>query len=149
MRLLILVPLIALSTTGCAAAARLAFASGQKPDITKIFENADENGDGVVSRAEYADARSKLFARLDRNGDGYLDNADVPSRLAARFSGQGNRLAQAKALLDKDGDGRISRDEFVNGSGLLFDRADTNHDGVVDAGELQALRAAVAAHRAQ
>ncbi|MDQ0394853.1 EF-hand domain-containing protein [Labrys monachus] len=147
MRLVVLAPLLALAAAGCATTA-LGAMSGRKPDLARMLQNADENGDGVVTCAEYADARRKLFARLDRNGDGYLGSDDVPGRFAARIGGREGGLAQAIALLDKNGDGRISRDEFVAGPGLLFDRADTDHDGVIDARELAAFRAAVAARGA-
>ncbi len=44
-----------------------------------------------------------LFQRLDTNGDGYLS----PQELAAPAAGQGNWIA-----VDRNADGRISRDEF-------------------------------------
>jgi Ca2+-binding EF-hand superfamily protein len=114
-----------------------------------MLHHADENGDGVITRAEFADARNKMFTRLDRNGDGYLTKDDRPRRFAASRGGNGNRLAEAMTLLDKDGDGRISRDEFVKGPSVVFDRADKNRDGVIDTKEAEAFRATIAARRAQ
>ncbi|MDF2117739.1 EF-hand domain-containing protein [Roseiarcaceae bacterium H3SJ34-1] len=148
MRFILGVSLIALSLSGCAAVARSALAAGNRPDISQMLANADENGDGKISRGEFTDARARLFARIDRNGDGFLSKDDVPQGLFGRRRG-GERLQQAITMLDKDGDGRISRDEFVNGPGLLFDRADANHDGVVDARELATLRAVIAARKSQ
>lgn len=148
MRLLIIVPIIALCTSGCAVTAVRALAGTRKPDPAEMFQRADENGDGIITRAEFADARNRMFARLDRNGDGYLTKDDAPGRFAGR-GGDGSRLTEAMIMFDKDGDNRISRDEFVNGPSMLFDRADTNHDGVVDARELEAFRAAIAARRTQ
>jgi Ca2+-binding EF-hand superfamily protein len=147
-RFILVVSLIALSVSGCAAVARNALAAGARPDISQMLANADENGDGKISRAEFTEARAKLFARIDRNGDGFLTKDDVPQGLLGRRRGDG-RLQQAMTMLDKNGDGRISRDEFVNGPGLLFDRADTNHDGVIDAQELAAFRAVIAARKSQ
>jgi len=144
MRLIAVVPLIALFTSGCAMAVHRAIAGSARPDIGQMLQNADENGDGRIARAEYVDSRRKLFERLDRNGDGYLSADDAPRRLAAR-RGDSGRLGQAVAILDKNGDGRISRDEFVNGPSLIFERADANHDGVIDAQELARFRAAAAA----
>jgi len=147
-RFILVVSLIALSVSGCAAVARKAVAAGARPDISQMLANADENGDGRISRAEFTAARAKLFARFDRNGDGFLSKDDVPQGLFGRRRG-GDRMQQAMTMLDKNGDGRISRDEFVNGPGLLFERADANHDGVIDAQELAALRAVIAARKSQ
>jgi Ca2+-binding EF-hand superfamily protein len=143
-----MVSVIALSLSGCAAVARKALAAGGKPNISQLLANADENGDGKITRAEFTNARARLFAKLDRNGDGFLSKDDVPQGLLGRRRG-GDRMQQAMAMLDKNGDGRISREEFVNGPGLLFTRADSNHDGVIDAQELAAFRAAAAARRSQ
>lgn len=44
---------------------------------------ADTNGDGAVSRAEFDAASAQRFARLDTNRDGRLDAADRPQRRMA------------------------------------------------------------------
>ena len=146
MRLAVIISLVALTTSGCVATAVRAIAQPRKPDFVQMLEKADANGDGNITKAEFTDARAKMFTRLDRNGDGYLTKDDAP-RFAARRSGKGDQLQQAELMLDKDGDGRISRDEFVNGPSLLFDRADTNPDGIGDKNELAAFKAAMAARQ--
>lgn len=150
MRRVVFVSLLALLTSGCAMAARNALAAATRPDPAQMLEKADTDGDGRITRAEFTEARARLFAKLDRNGDGYLDKQDLYKGLLARRNPEGSdRLKQAMMMLDKNGDGRISREEFVDGPSLLFDRADANHDGVIDARELAAFRAALAARRAQ
>jgi Ca2+-binding EF-hand superfamily protein len=150
-RIVIAVPLIAFCISACAATASRPLAAGQNPDPAQLLKRADANGDGQISEAEFKQARDTLFTRLDHNGDGYLTKDDTPRRLTLRSNGDSNgaRMTEALSRMDKDGDGRISRSEFVNGPSKLFSAADSNHDGVVDAHELQALSAAAAAHQGQ
>jgi len=124
--------------SGCMMAAR-AVAQQRQPDPSKIFDSADTNGDGVITREEFHAARERLFARLDRNGDGYIDKDDLSGRLAGRQKAQ-ERLAALVTQLDKDGDGRVSRTEFVDGPTPLFDRADTDHNGELSKDEVAAAR---------
>lgn len=56
---------------------------------------ADTNGDGVVTRAEFAAASAARFARMDRNGDGKLDMADRPQQPASPPSPPTTRPAPA------------------------------------------------------
>jgi Ca2+-binding EF-hand superfamily protein len=107
-----------------------------------MFARADANGDGRITRDEFISTRNALFTRLDRDRDGYLTSADAPQRLR-KHGGEGQ--AAGLRLMDTDGDGRISRQEFVDGSLKLFDRADADHDGIVDSREAADFEAAVAA----
>jgi len=144
MRTIILISVIALTTSGCIGLARRAVAQPERPDMSKMLERADTNGDGMITRAEFDDARAKMFDRLDRNHDGYIDKDDAPRLALRRQKDSGGRGQEMMLMLDKDGDGRVSREEFLSGPGLLFQRADSNHDGVVDKTELAAFKAAQA-----
>lgn len=136
---------------GCMAAiSSVARAQPQMRDPTQILERADLDGDGRITRAEFTEARARTFAQLDRNKDGYLDKADASGRRFGRNrggAGAGERLQQAMDFIDTDGDGRISRDEFVGGRAIMFDRADANGDNVIDEAEMRAFRDTIASYR--
>jgi Ca2+-binding EF-hand superfamily protein len=109
-----------------------------------MFEKADVNHDGSVTRDEFLAARAAQFSKYDRNSNGYIDSHDVPKRLAERRqqNGGGDLL---KDQFDSNDDGKVSKDEFVNGPTLAFDRADKDSNGVLDANELAAAKAAAKA----
>ena len=140
MRNLLISPLL-LTLAACAAASPppASGVTGRRADPATLLANADADRDGRITQAEFVEARRRLFDRLDRNGDGYVSSQDAPRRRARRAQG-GGRMAQLTAGLDRNGDGRVDRAEFVDGPSRLFERADANHDQVVDASELQALR---------
>ncbi|WEX07977.1 hypothetical protein [Chelativorans sp. AA-79] len=122
---------------GALSAANPAFA--QRLDTAQMLTRADLNGDGQVTRDEFQEARSTLFDRLDRNRDGYLDNSDAPRRPLARQQ-IGERLNEFLQVFDRNGDDRMSHEEFVGGPSYVFAYADTDGNGVIDSGELQLFR---------
>ena len=103
------------------------------------LEQADTNHDGKVTKQEYIDARAAQFARMDRNGDGFIDAAD--SREGGSERGQ-RAASMLRGRIDSNGDGKISKEEFVNAPTMMFDKFDANKDGVLDAQELEAAQSA-------
>lgn len=137
--------LLALACSGCAARLAMAAATrGDGFDPVQLLADADTDHDGRITRPEYQAARAARFARLDRDHDGYFSADDLPQMARRRL---GAKLAQLDRALDADGDGRVSRAEFVDGPARLFDLADTNRDAVVDRDELARLRARLAARK--
>ena len=127
-------------------------AQGMRQGGEGMFERADANNDGSVTKEEFIAARGQQFTRFDRNSDGYLDSNDVPKRLAERRKQNGGGEMHG-GQFDTDGDGKVSKDEFINGPTLIFDRADTDKNNVLDAKELaaakEAAKAAVEERRAR
>lgn len=94
-----------------------------KARIAKRFERLDADGDGALTREEFAKARAeradkkgkKGKARLHRRGHG--DPAARVAKMEARF-----------LAADTDGDGRLSRDE-------MFTAARARHAARAEKGE--------------
>jgi Ca2+-binding EF-hand superfamily protein len=132
MRTLLLVSLIAISGT--------AFAASPNQAALERMARADTNHDGNISKAELLAFRSANFQRFDRDGSGALTRSDVPA-----FFARLNPDLDFDALLnqfDANHDRQVSRNEFVNGPTIVFDAADTNHDGLLTSAERNAAMAA-------
>jgi len=105
----------------------------------QMLEKADANKDGRVTREEYAQSRLQMFDKLDRNDDGFVDQEDAP-KVRRRQGGGGERMEALKDGLDRNADGRISREEFANGPMLAFEKADANQDSQLDHAEIEAFK---------
>lgn len=113
------------------------FSSAQ---FEKMFTRIDTNADGAVTRDEFiagapddvsADKAGSLFDKLDSEGSGALSQSDLATafqQMAASMQagmiqaqagnmGGGERpdASELFAKLDSDGDGSVSREEFVAG----------------------------------
>lgn len=116
--------------------AALAFtgaASAQELDLNRI----DANHDGAITRAEAEAGRAAMFDRADLNHDGVI-SASEREAVAERIAQRGQRRV---LRADANGDGAISRDEFMRQPFRGFDHLDRNDDGVLSADETAALRA--------
>ena len=129
--------------------------------LSPILNAVDANHDGRISPEELAAAAARLRT-LDKNGDGTLTRDEA----GITFDGRGRGLGRggddvppipgptADDLLamllnyDKNGDGQLEKSEVPERLQGMFDRGDTDKNGVLDAAELQKLAAAQAASSA-
>jgi Ca2+-binding EF-hand superfamily protein len=100
-------------------------------DLEDRFEYLDANNDGRVERSEWHSSMD-AFRWLDRNKDGVLSRREVVGEESTR-RGESDQFRN----LDANGDGRIARDEW-QWSRRSFDRYDRNNDGVLSRAELAA-----------
>jgi len=113
----------------------------------------DTNGDGVIDESEMKNATASL-KKLDKNGDGKLSDEELrPAGMGGRggFGGQGGRQGGqggqggdggdfvARLMQnDKNGDGKLSKDELPERMQAMFGNLDKNSDGFLDKAELEA-----------
>jgi Ca2+-binding EF-hand superfamily protein len=120
----------------------------------RFIERHDTDADGRVSEAEFVDGRMQhidaLFERRDRNGDGQisLDEQDAPRARPAR-AGRGPRAGAvdrpARPEIDRDAVTACVREtiadfdpRFDDELEDLFERVDSNGDGMLSLAEVSA-----------
>lgn len=103
------------------------------PRVHNMLKRFDIDKDGRISREEFAVKRAKGFARFDTDKNGVLSLEEFKARC------KNERCIQMKtkqfAKLDKDGDGNVTKSEFV-GVLKMFNRVDRNKDGYLTEDEL-------------
>ncbi len=95
-----------------------------------LLERWDANKDGQLARAEFQ-GHDELFDMLDANGDGVITEEEH-NQVAAQGRERGDPLSSLIRVMDKDGDGRLSQEEWT----AFFTGADTDRDGFVTLDEL-------------
>ncbi|MEL6485767.1 MAG: hypothetical protein AAFQ13_01295 [Pseudomonadota bacterium] len=109
------------------------------------FEQADANGDGIITLDEAKAKSAERFAKMDANADGALSREDREARAAQRF-----------AESDTNQDGEISPEEMTvarekreaeraerraERQAMMFERLDTDGSGGLSQAELEAGKA--------
>lgn len=94
-------------------------------DVVKKY---DTNKNGKIEPSEFRGTKAD-FARLDQNGDGNITESDMDWKLDSLANTAANRFY---GEADRDGDGKLSRDEFV----AMFDQWDEAKDGFLSLDDL-------------
>ncbi|MHC4731710.1 MAG: EF-hand domain-containing protein [Planctomycetota bacterium] len=122
------------------------------PSAERLLRTHDRDGDGKLSAEEWPEVARLKFEQVDKNADGSIDLHElgqIAERRRRPRQGPEGQRPDAEQIrkaagglmkrLDKNGDGRLTPDEFPEKAGRLdLTKADRNQDGVVDLLELTA-----------
>lgn len=103
------------------------------------FDKLDANHDGVVSAEEFGAAAIARFKALDAAGDGRVTAAEIANSPQARERAE-HVAAHIVQRLDANGDGLVSKDEFLAAARQRFARLDRDGDGFLTVDEIGRYR---------
>lgn len=114
--------------------------------VQELFSSADANGDGRLSAAEHRRYLELTFNQDDTNGDGGLDRRELAQSmtrsshnvLAADSPRIQYAIASSFPMMDKDGNGRISKQESMRFAAQSFAASDSNVDSFLSLAEMLA-----------
>ena len=121
----------------------------------EMMHKIDTDGDGTVSRAEWIAYQEKVYAMLDKTHTGMVDAKEFISPSGSELNGiatggyaRGLRTAEMMHKIDTDGDGTVSKDEYIAYQTKIFDIMDTSttHKGMLGKEEMFGTGGANTAH---
>ncbi|MBL26902.1 MAG: hypothetical protein CMM50_05035 [Rhodospirillaceae bacterium] len=114
------------------------------PDAEKAAFGIDSDNDGFVSQDELGALAGSRFDRLDRDGNGELDSKEWGATgVGTNRSNETNAGSetsgsdQSASDMDANGDGKITREDFVKRSADAYSDADSDKDGKISIWEFR------------
>jgi len=126
------------------------YASGLRTET--MMHKMDVNHDNMVSRKEWIAFQNEVFAMLDKKKSGKVDESEYmaasPEVASFATGGYASGLLTPEMFkkIDANGDGAISRQEFLSNQLRIFDMMDTSrtHKGMLGPGQFFATGGAPA-----
>lgn len=106
-----------------------AFGPGPFGFVAKLFEEYDADGTGKISIDEVLTVRSDELKKYDKNGDGQLDLQEYEALWLDKHR---ERMVRSFQRFDRDGDAKVTPQEYNRDIERLARKLDRNKDGVIE-----------------
>jgi len=127
---------------GIAGVGAVAVPSLVSADQEAFFEAMDTDGDGKISMDEHAAAGGRMFEKMDANGDNKVTAAEMTAahqKVTGKKPEKGEISSAEKIkMMDTNGDGILTVEEYAAGGHWIFEQMDTDHDSYLSKDEFKA-----------
>lgn len=115
------------------------------PNPEQLFQRLDANGDGKLSKDELPERFGQRIMQADADKDGVVTKeefAEIAKQMGGGRGGPGGQqdVGQLFARADKNGDGKLTKDELPGPLAERLMKADANGDGALTKAELEEAR---------
>jgi Ca2+-binding EF-hand superfamily protein len=103
----------------------------------EMMHKMDTNGDGMVSKDEWTAFQERAFDALDKDKSGFVDEKEFMSTSDESFAfataayARGLKTKEMFKKLDANGDGKVTREEFLAYHRKIFDMLDKQKKGMI------------------
>lgn len=128
----------------------VSFAQGGGQGMADRFQALDADGDGRLSAVEAAEWQETVLVAMDADEDGQLTREEYmavqmgkgadPDQRGPRYEEKQAEKDAAFTQMDDEGDGLVSREQFLEAGAKNFIKADADGDGYVTMPEFIAAR---------
>jgi Ca2+-binding EF-hand superfamily protein len=129
--------LLAIAISGLSASAIAGYGHGQD----KFIQFFDDNQDGTVTIDEFNESAKARFKRMDMDGNGQVTDQEFEQYVQSRRADHRQRYV---SRIDRNGDGKVSKEEFIAHNTQMAERKfsymDKDSDGLVSSDEFDTAR---------
>lgn len=111
------------------------------PPMARHQMRVEFRSDHVMTRDEVAKHVAEMFAKLDTNHDGFITKEEIEgfhAQMEAKMQAAMAKVGDAQMKVENVEKHMADRNVFFGDRGAMFDRLDTNHDGVISREEFMA-----------
>lgn len=102
---------------------------GRGARAERLFERFDADQDGVITKEEILEIKTRDFASADTDGNGEISLEEFKAQFLERSR---DRMVRAFQFLDRDGDGSVTQAEADKVANRIFSRLDKDGNGAVE-----------------